>query len=411
MRKIPLALKYRPRLWADVVGNEFVIKVLQISARDNDVSNAYFLSGTRGCGKTSAARIFAKAINCSVPSEQGEPCLKCDNCVTIEAQSNLDVLEIDAASQNSVESIRRLTGSIQYAPVQGRYKTVIVDECHCLTFQAASRLLKTLEEPPEFVVFLFCTTEPQKVLDTIRSRCLPLAFKNIQLEEITSRLKFICEQENIATADDALNFIARFAKGGMRDAVSLIDQLSRHGQKLSMEFIREALALINEADVVKFVKLVLEEKEVAATELALELLQDKPVLDFISIIIEVLESVYLFKLGLLAKTEEKIVLKELADLVSRSKILQVVRAARKVVEDARYFFVLSQRATIVFFVSQIFLILKEKSSSAFQSSTPIISNAVVQHFSEVFENVRDVTADGNFLHKFQLEVAHVSPSE
>ncbi len=222
---IPLYRKYRPQLFADLVGQEAISQTLGNAINLNKVAHAYLFCGPRGTGKTSTARIFAKSLNC----EQGptvSPCLQCASCTGIAQGNALDVIEFDAASNNGVGDARELIENCQYSSMTGRFKVYIIDEVHMLTSQAFNALLKTLEEPPANVIFIFATTEAHKVLPTIISRCQRFDFNRITTENIVSRLRFIAQQEAIAIDEEALLMIGRHARGGLRDAVGLLDQVS-----------------------------------------------------------------------------------------------------------------------------------------------------------------------------------------
>ena len=232
---IPLPLKYRPMTFDDVVGQEHVVRTLRHAIEAKRVANAYLFIGPRGIGKTTTSRIFAKALNCTSPNGV-EPCGKCVNCEEIAAGRSLDVVELDAASHNKVEDVRPIIESVQFKPVSSKYKIFIVDECHMLSTAAWNALLKTLEEPPPHVRFIFATTEGDKVLATIVSRCQRFDLRRIQTNDIVSRLRHVCEREKIDAEDDALLAIARGAEGGMRDALSSLDQLvSFKGEKVTEE--------------------------------------------------------------------------------------------------------------------------------------------------------------------------------
>jgi DNA polymerase-3 subunit gamma/tau len=234
---IALPLKYRPMTFGDVVGQEHVVRTLRHAIEAGRVANAYLFIGPRGIGKTTLSRIFAKALNCQHPEEGGvEPCGKCDNCREIAASRSLDVVELDAASHNKVEDVKPIIESIQFKPVSSKYKIYIIDECHMLSGAAWNALLKTLEEPPAHARFIFATTEGDKVLATIVSRCQRFDLRRIQNNDIVSRLKNISEREGIEIEEDALLAIARGAEGGMRDALSSLDQLiSFKGNKVTEE--------------------------------------------------------------------------------------------------------------------------------------------------------------------------------
>ena len=232
---IPLPLKYRPMTFDDVVGQEHVVRTLRHAIEANRIANAYLFIGPRGIGKTTTSRIFAKALNCTSPNGV-EPCGKCVNCEEIAAGRSLDVVELDAASHNKVEDVRPIIESVQFKPVSSKYKIFIIDECHMLSTAAWNALLKTLEEPPPHVRFIFATTEGDKVLATIVSRCQRFDLRRIQTNDIVSRLRHVCEREKIDAEEDALLAIARGAEGGMRDALSSLDQLvSFKGEKVTEE--------------------------------------------------------------------------------------------------------------------------------------------------------------------------------
>jgi DNA polymerase-3 subunit gamma/tau len=226
---IPLYRKYRPQAFADMVGQEAIVQTLGNAIQLSKVAHAYLFCGPRGTGKTSTARIFAKSLNC----EQGPtvaPCQQCASCIGIVRGNALDVVEFDAASNNGVADARELIENCQYSSMTGRFKVYIIDEVHMLTTAAFNALLKTLEEPPANVIFIFATTEAHKVLPTIISRCQRFDFNRITTENIISRLQFIAERENIAINAEALLTIARHARGGLRDAVGLLDQVAVLGR-------------------------------------------------------------------------------------------------------------------------------------------------------------------------------------
>ena len=222
---IPLYRKYRPQTLEEIVGQEHVKKALTNAIELNKIAHAYLFTGPRGTGKTSTARILAKSLNC-VNGPTTHPCGKCPSCQDIINSTPIDVIEIDAASNRSVNDAQNILEKIQYAPVNGKYKIYIIDEVHMLTIQAFNALLKTLEEPPENVVFILATTEVHKVLDTIKSRCQRFDFKRITTEDIVNHLKHVSKLENINIEDDAIMTIAKNAAGGMRDSLALLDQLS-----------------------------------------------------------------------------------------------------------------------------------------------------------------------------------------
>ncbi len=234
-RHVPLPLKYRPMTFDDVVGQEHVVRTLRHAIESDRIANAYLFIGPRGIGKTTLSRIFAKALNCTSPNGV-EPCGKCQNCTEIAAGRSLDVTELDAASHNKVEDVKPIIDAVQFKPTSSKYRIFIIDECHMLSNAAWNALLKTLEEPPSWVRFIFATTEGDKVLATIISRCQRFDLRRIQTHDIVSRLKHVCEREGIDAEEDALLAIARGAEGGMRDALSSLDQLvAFKGERVSEE--------------------------------------------------------------------------------------------------------------------------------------------------------------------------------
>ena len=222
--------RYRPARFEDFVGQEAVIKTLRSQVMSGRIAHAYLFCGTRGTGKTSTAKVFARAVNCEHP-ENGDPCGQCATCCALSEESSLDILEIDAASNNGVDEIRDLREKVKYPPQVGRYRVYIIDEVHMLSAGAFNALLKTLEEPPAYVVFILATTEPQKLPATILSRCQRFDFHRIPMNQIIARMRVAVEQEGIAAEDAALARIARAAEGGMRDAWSIMDMCLGYAQE------------------------------------------------------------------------------------------------------------------------------------------------------------------------------------
>ncbi len=228
--------KWRPQRWDEVAGQEHVIQTLRNAIKSERVAHAYLFAGPRGTGKTSTARLLAKAVNCLAESLEERPCGTCENCLAIAEGTFLDLIEIDAASNTSVDDVRDLRERINFAPNKGRFKVYIVDEVHMLSTAAFNALLKTLEEPPAHAIFILATTEVHKILATVLSRCQRHEFRRIPLATIHDFLSTKVEQEGIAAEPEALDLIARQATGSLRDAISLLDQLSSTGEKVTREY-------------------------------------------------------------------------------------------------------------------------------------------------------------------------------
>ena len=215
--------KFRPKGFDEVKGQDQVVTVLKNQIKHDKIGHAYMFSGTRGTGKTSVAKIFAKAVNCE-NTVDGSPCGVCDTCKKIGEGRTLDVIEIDAATNNGVDNMREVIEEVKYSPTDTKYKVYIIDEVHMLSSGAFNALLKTLEEPPEYAIFILATTEPHKVLPTIKSRCQKYDFRRISVETISERLKELMDKEGNTYEEEALKFIARKGDGSMRDSLSLLDQ-------------------------------------------------------------------------------------------------------------------------------------------------------------------------------------------
>ena len=247
MAYVALYRRWRPESFADLVGQEHISRTLSRAVTSGQTSHAYLFTGPRGTGKTSTAKILARALNCA-EGPTLTPCGVCDSCRSISDGSSMDVFEIDAASNRGIDEIRDLRESVKFAPTEGRYKIYIIDEVHMLTTEAFNALLKTLEEPPERVIFILATTEPHKVPATIQSRCQRYDFHRITVTEIRDRLIYVCKESDIAAEEDALGIIAAQADGGMRDALSILDQCMALAEgTLTAERVQEALGLVGRA--------------------------------------------------------------------------------------------------------------------------------------------------------------------
>jgi DNA polymerase III subunit gamma/tau len=249
MAYIPLHHKYRPQTFADLVGQEAIATTLTNALQLQKIAPAYLFTGPRGTGKTSSARILAKSLNCMAsPVPTAQPCGKCEVCSSIAVGAALDIIEIDAASNTGVDNIREIIERAQYAPMQCRYKVYIIDECHMLTTAAFNSLLKTLEEPPPHVVFVLATTDPQRVLPTIISRCQRFDYRRIPVEAMVKHLIYIAEVEQIQIQPAAVTLIAQIAQGGLRDAESLLDRLSLLVGEITPDRVWDAIGSVPERD-------------------------------------------------------------------------------------------------------------------------------------------------------------------
>jgi len=245
LRYTALYRQWRPETFDEVVGQDATIRILKNQIKSNRIAHAYLFCGSRGTGKTSTAKVFAKAVNCLNPVD-GNPCLRCEVCQKLSTGSSMDIIEIDAASNNGVDEIRELRDKVKYPPVVGRYKVYIIDEVHMLSMGAFNALLKTLEEPPEHIIFILATTEPHRLPATVLSRCQRFNFKRIANKDIVSRMAEIVGRMGIQVETEALYTIARWAEGSMRDALSLLDQcIGFCGDTVSNE---DVLAVLGTAD-------------------------------------------------------------------------------------------------------------------------------------------------------------------
>ena len=258
MAYISLYRKYRPRKFADVVGQDVIIKILKNSIINNKVGHAYIFSGPRGTGKTSTAKIFAQAVNCKNPVD-GDVCEKCDVC-KINGEEEIDIVEIDAASNNGVDEIREIKNSIKLLPAELKYKVYIIDEVHMLSTSAFNALLKTLEQPPSHAIFILATTEINKIPLTVLSRCQKFDFKKITKEDIVKRVKYIIEEEKISGIDsDTINLIADLSDGGLRDAINLLDQIvSLNKKEITQTDVLNLVGAINKDNIVNFLNKITE---------------------------------------------------------------------------------------------------------------------------------------------------------
>lgn len=258
--------KYRPKNFDDVVGQEVIIKTLTNAINNNMVSHAYLFTGPRGTGKTSIAKIYAKILNCE-HLENLSPCEECVSCIQINNNQNIDVIEIDAASNNGVDEIREIRNKVGLVPSNSKYKIYIIDEVHMLTTQAFNALLKTLEEPPSHIVFIFATTEPHKIPRTILSRCQKFDFKKITNKNIVTRLRYIADIESIDITDEALNEIALLADGGLRDSISMLDQaVSYASDTITLQDVHDINGTVDKTEIRSFIDCIIDKNMIGLLE-------------------------------------------------------------------------------------------------------------------------------------------------
>jgi DNA polymerase III subunit gamma/tau len=258
--------KWRPQKWEEVVGQDHIVQTLKNAVSGDRVAHAYLFAGPRGTGKTTAARLLAKAVNCLDESPAKRPCNTCEHCKAVNEGRYLDLIEIDAASQTGVDGVRDLRDKINFMPNQGKYKVYIIDEVHMFSTPAFNALLKTLEEPPPHAIFILATTEINKIPATVLSRCQRHEFRRLPLEDIVNQLKHIVKTEKLEAEPEALTLIARLSAGGMRDAISLLDQLASGGSSISLQRAQEVLGTATSQTVIELIQAVVESKSAAGME-------------------------------------------------------------------------------------------------------------------------------------------------
>lgn len=336
--------KFRPAEFEDVKGQEHIVTTLQNQIKANRIGHAYLFCGTRGTGKTTVAKIFAKAVNCEHPVN-GSPCGKCAMCKSIAAGTSMNVIEIDAASNNGVDNIREIREEVTYRPTEGKYKVYIIDEVHMLSIGAFNALLKTLEEPPEYVIFILATTEVHKIPITILSRCQHYDFKRISIETITARMQELMDTEQIEVEDKALRYIAKAADGSMRDALSLLDQCIAFylGQKLTYDHVLEVLGAVDTDVFSKLLRNVIGRDVAAVLDIVEELvMQGRELTQLVGDFTWYLRNLLLVKTSdniedvLDVSTENMMQLKEESDMIELDMLLRYIRVFSELSGQMKY---------------------------------------------------------------------------
>ncbi len=338
--------KWRPDNFEDVKGQDHIVTTLQNQIKADRIGHAYLFCGTRGTGKTSIAKIFAKAVNCEHPIN-GSPCNKCESCRAIATGNSMNVIEIDAASNNGVDNIRQIRDEVQYSPTQGKYKVYIIDEVHMLSIGAFNALLKTLEEPPSYVIFILATTEAHKIPVTILSRCQRYDFHRISIETISDRLSQLMQAENINVEDKAIKYIAKAADGSLRDALSLLDQCIAFylGRDLKYENVLDVLGAVDTQVYAEMLSLITMSDTTAVMELIEKLImQGRDIGQFVNDFIWYLRNLLLIKTtDDLSKVEDVIEaskdsieqLKKDAKLVDTDTIMMYIRVLSELANDLK----------------------------------------------------------------------------
>lgn len=399
--------KFRPSTFDEVKGQDHIVQTLTNQMNAGRIGHAYLFCGTRGTGKTSVAKIFARAVNCEHPVN-GSPCNECETCRAINSGGAMNVIEIDAASNNGVDNIRQIRDEIQYSPSNGRYTVYIIDEVHMLSIGAFNALLKTLEEPPAYVIFILATTEPHKIPITILSRCQRYDFKRITIDTIADRLMELMAAENIEVEEKAIRYVAKAADGSMRDALSLLDQCIAFylGQKLTYDNVLEVLGAVDNEIFSKLTRSVIEGDVVSSIHILDEMvMQGRELGQFVSDFIWYLRNLMLVKSSdgvedvIDASAERIAALKEEAQMVDIDVIMRYIRILSELSGQIKYS---SQKRILIEIAliklnkpsmerdgaslnNRISLIEKKLDSGDFNVSTPAtVENTVVEKPKKVF---------------------------
>jgi DNA polymerase-3 subunit gamma/tau len=327
--------KYRPKAFCEIVGQEHIVQTITNAIKNDKISHAYLFYGPRGCGKTTIARLIAKSINCSERQKNSfEPCNKCVSCKEVTQGIAMDLIEIDAASNRGIDEIRKLKEGINIVPIKCKYKVYVIDEAHQLTKEASNALLKTLEEPPEHAIFILCTTEYNKILPTISSRCQKFEFKKLNLPEITKKLDSICKSEGIKVEKEALEVLAKASEGAIRDAESFLDKvISLEDKEINKKETESLLGIISTEAVSKLISLIAENNDKEAISYINNIFQEgadienfaKKITSYLRDLLIVKVNSDIFTGNNIFTKEEQDNLKEQENLFSQEQIVNLIK--------------------------------------------------------------------------------------
>ena len=374
MEYTALYRKFRPARFDEVVGQEHIVKTIKNQIINDRIGHAYLFNGGRGTGKTSCAKILARAVNCLNPKD-GEPCNQCEICKAALDGSLTDIVEMDAASNNSVEDVRAIRDEVNFLPTLAKYRVYIIDEVHMLSTGAFNALLKTLEEPPAHVKFILATTEPQKLPATILSRCQRFDFKKLGTENIEKRLNFVCEQSKINIAPEAKKIIAILAEGAMRDALSILERCMQEEGQITEDLVKELVGIPKTESVNKIAKSILNENTEMAIQAINEVIAEgKDISNFLWEIIKYVKDILVYKTNTkleIYSEAELAAIKELSDNTTKERLISIIYELSNLENEMKW----SSQKLIMFQVSIIKLCNEQNAVTSNAQNTPEANNS------------------------------------
>ena len=374
MEYTALYRKFRPARFDEVVGQEHIVKTIKNQIINDRIGHAYLFNGGRGTGKTSCAKILARAVNCLNPKD-GEPCNECEICKAALDGSLTDIVEMDAASNNSVEDVRAIRDEVNFLPTLAKYRVYIIDEVHMLSTGAFNALLKTLEEPPAHVKFILATTEPQKLPATILSRCQRFDFKKLGTENIEKRLNFVCEQSKINIAPEAKKIIAILAEGAMRDALSILERCMQEEGQITEDLVKELVGIPKTESVNKIAKSILNENTEMAIQAINEVIAEgKDISNFLWEIIKYVKDILVYKTNTkleIYSEAELAAIKELSDNTTKERLISIIYELSNLENEMKW----SSQKLIMFQVSIIKLCNEQNAVTSNAQNTPEANNS------------------------------------